>query len=75
MWTFRCTCQSAKKVYVEDVSDVLLPMKLKRYQLTREEYHSLRYRGTVSGSSSSSSSSFKNSSVALSVENIDATKM
>jgi hypothetical protein len=45
MWTFRCTCQSAKKVYVEDVSDVLLPMKLKRYQLTREEYHSLRRSG------------------------------
>jgi hypothetical protein len=45
MWTFRCTCQSAKKVYVEEVSDILLPMKLRRYQLTKEEYYGLRRSG------------------------------
>jgi hypothetical protein len=45
MWTFRCSCQSAEKVYVQDVVDILLPMKLRRYQLTKEEYYSLRRSG------------------------------
>ena len=33
------------KVFIDDIVNILLPMKLERYQLTRDEYTKLRRSG------------------------------
>jgi hypothetical protein len=38
-------CCQTKKIYIDSIIDVILPMKLERYQLTKEEYYILRRSG------------------------------
>lgn len=38
-------CCHTKKVHIDSVMEVILPMKLERYQLTKEEYYNLRRAG------------------------------